>query len=116
MSDRKVKLPNPQNAILGDKLERYCLNLQHSRGKHKALIFQKRLGITVSNKTILEDALLRAIQEQEAMFYKQDSFGIHYDVKFFFTTDFGSSWVLSCWIIRHDEDFPRLTNVYPVHK
>jgi hypothetical protein len=24
--------------------------------------------------------------------------------------------VLSCWIIRTDEDFPRLTNTYPVDK
>ncbi|MFM7791269.1 MAG: DUF6883 domain-containing protein, partial [Microcystis panniformis] len=45
-----MKLPNPEGAILGDKLERYCLNFQHSVGKHKALMFQKRLGITITNK------------------------------------------------------------------
>ena len=111
-----MKLPNPQRAILGDKLERYCLNFQHSVGKHKALMFQKRLGITLTNKKILEDALLKVIIEQEAILYKQDSFGLHYDVKFYWETEFGASWVLSSWIIRNSEDFPRLTNVYPVDK
>ncbi|ELS03562.1 hypothetical protein Xen7305DRAFT_00032860 [Xenococcus sp. PCC 7305] len=49
-----MKLPNNNQAILGDKLERYCLNNQHIQGKHKALLFQKRLGITSENKEILE--------------------------------------------------------------
>lgn len=111
-----MKLPNPEKAILGDKLERYCLNFQHSLGKHKALIFQKRLGITLSNKNILEEALLKALKENDAIIYKTDSFGIHYDVKFFLKTETGSSLVLSSWIIRFEEDFPRLTNVYPVDK
>ncbi len=50
-----MKLPNSDQAILGDKLERYCLNTQHLQGKHKALLFQKRLGITIENQEILED-------------------------------------------------------------
>ncbi len=29
-----MTLPNSQNAILGDKLDRYFLNLDHSVGKH----------------------------------------------------------------------------------
>lgn len=111
-----MRLPNPEIAILGDKLERYCLNFQHSLGKHKALIFRKRLGITLTNKKILEEALLKALWENEAILYKEDSFGSHYDVKFFLETEFGSSWLLSSWIIRCQEDFPRLTNVYPVDK
>ena len=111
-----MKLPNQENAILGDKLDRYCLNFQHNLGKHKALLFQKRLGITLANKKLLEDALLVAIHENDAIIYKKDSFGIHYDVRFFLETEFGSSWVLSSWIIRFEEEFPRLTNVYPVNK
>jgi hypothetical protein len=111
-----MKLSNPERAILGDKLERYCLNLEHQVGKHKALLFQKRLGITLANKDILENALLMAIYENEAILYKQDSWGIHYDVKFFFQTEWGSSWVLSSWILGIQDDFPRLTNVYPVDK
>ncbi|EAZ88604.1 DUF6883 domain-containing protein [Crocosphaera chwakensis] len=111
-----MKLPNPKRAILGDKIERYSLNFEHPIGKHKALLFQRRLGITLTNKSILENALLEAICENEAILYKEDSWGTHYDVKFFLETDIGSSLILSAWIIRFQEDFPRLTNVYPINK
>ena len=69
-----MKLANSDQAILGDKLERYCLNPQHIQGKHKALLFQKKLGITLKNKEILEQALLQAIKENDAVIYKQDRY------------------------------------------
>lgn len=46
-----MKIPNGDKAQLGDKLERYSLNLQHPKGKDKAILF-KRLGITLANKEI----------------------------------------------------------------
>lgn len=102
--------------MLGDKLERYSLNMQHPKGKDKAILFRNRLGITLENKAILEVALLKCAVNQEAEIYKKDNYGTQYDLKFFMTTETGSSWVLSCWMIRTDEDFPRLTNTYPVNK
>ncbi|MEO0686967.1 MAG: DUF6883 domain-containing protein [Cyanobacteria bacterium J06649_11] len=54
---------NSKQAILGNKLERYCLNYQHLQVKHKALLFERKLGITVNNKEVLEQAILKAIQE-----------------------------------------------------
>ncbi len=111
-----MKVPNGEQAILGDKLERYCLNNQHFQGKHKALLFQSRLGITIKNKEILEQALLKALPENDAIIYKQDRYGVHYDVKFQLQTEVGSSLILSSWIIRENETFPRLTNAYPVNK
>ena len=111
-----MKLPNSEQAILGNKLERYCLNSQHLQGKHKALLFKRKLGITVDNKEVLEQAILNAIQENDAIIYKQDYYGVHYDVKFILQTEVGSSFVLSSWIIRTQETFPRLTNAYPVNK
>jgi hypothetical protein len=111
-----MKLPNGHKAQLGDKLERYSLNLQHSKGKDKATLFRNRLGITVENKELLEEALLESAINNEAEIYKTDDYGTQYDTKFFMTTAAGGAWVLSCWIIRSNEDFPRLTNVYPVNK
>ncbi|RMG10844.1 MAG: hypothetical protein D6728_09890, partial [Cyanobacteria bacterium J055] len=61
-----MKLPNGHKADLGDKLERYSLNPDHPKGKHKALLFEKRLGITLKNKDILEQALREAAREGEA--------------------------------------------------
>jgi hypothetical protein len=111
-----MKLPNGDQAQLGDKLERYVLNTQHPKGKDKATLFKNRLGITLENKEVLENILLDVAINCEAIIYKQDKYGIQYNIKFSMTTEVGKSWVISCWIIRAGEDFPRLTNTYPVNK
>jgi hypothetical protein len=111
-----MRLPNGDLAQLGDKLDRYVLNLEHPKGKDKATLFKNRLGITLRNKEILENALLEAAMSSDAVVYKQDQFGTQYDIKFLLTTEVGRSLILSCWIIRDNEDFPRLTNAYPVQK
>jgi hypothetical protein len=110
-----MKLPNGDQANLGDKLERYCLNPEHSKGKHKALLFEKRLGITLNNKEILENALKKAAIEGEVELYKSDQYGTHYDLIFTLQTELGKSLILSCWIIKITESFPRLTNAYPIN-
>lgn len=79
-------------------------------------MFKNRLGITLENKEILETMLLDVAINQEAIIYRQDKYGIQYDIKFSMTTEVGKSLVISCWIIRAGEDFPRLTNTYPVNK
>ncbi|MFP4103563.1 DUF6883 domain-containing protein [Coleofasciculus sp.] len=109
-----MKLPNGDRAKLGDKLDRYSLNMQHPKGKDKANLFRNRLGITLENKELLETALLESAVNNEATLHKTDEYGTQYDVKFLMTTDVGSSLVLGCWIIRTGEEFPRLTNTYPV--
>ncbi len=111
-----MNLPNGEAAQLGDKLERYCLNPIHPKGKDKATLFRLRLGITLDNKATLEDALLEAAIFGTAVLYRADEYGIHYDIRFQMSTETGTALVLSCWIIRQDEDFPRLTNAYPVDR
>lgn len=109
-----MKLPNGDRAELGNKLERYSLNLQHPKGKDKAVMFRNRLGITLESKAILEAALLESPAKDEAIVYRTDQYGTHYDIQFSMTTAIGTSLVLGCWIIRAGENFPRLTNVYPI--
>jgi len=111
-----MKLPNGNQAQLGDKLDRYILNPQHPKGKDKATLFKNRLGITLESKEILENILLDVAIGHKATIYKQDRYGIQYDIKFPMTTEFGKSLVISCWIIRAGEDFPRLTTAYPINK
>jgi hypothetical protein len=111
-----AKLPNGDQAQLGDKLERYVLNPQHPKGKDKAALFKNRLGITLENKEVLEKALLDVASNQEATVHKQDQYGTQYDINFLMTTEVSTSLVISCWIIRAGEDFPRLTNAYPISK
>ena len=47
-----MKLPNGDRAYLGDKLERYCLNPNHPKGKNKANLFRQRLGLTLKQKNV----------------------------------------------------------------
>ena len=110
-----MKLPNGDQANLGDKLERYCLKPEHSKGKHNALLFEKRLGITLNNKEILENALKKAVMEGEVELYKSDRYGNHFDLIFTLQTKLGKSLILSCWIIKITKNFPRLTNTYPIN-
>jgi len=70
-----MKLPNGEKALLGDKLERYSLNMQHPKGKDKAILFRNRLGIILENKDILEVALLECTVNQEAEIHKTDNYG-----------------------------------------
>jgi hypothetical protein len=111
-----MKLPNGERAQLSQKLERYSLNMDHSKGRDKAILFKKRLGITLENKEILETALLQAAIEDEAILRQVNDYGSHYNVRFLMQTETGRSIVLSGWTIRPNEDFPRLTNAYPVNK
>ena len=111
-----MKLPNGARAQLGQKLEKYSLNMDHSRGRDEAILFNKRLGITLENREILEAALLQAAIEDEAILRQANDYGSHYNVRFSMQTETENSIVLSGWIIRPNEDFPRLTNTYPVNK
>ena len=111
-----MKLPNGERAKLGQKLERYSLNMDHPNGRHKAILFRKRLGITLDNKEVLEATLIQSAIKGDAILHNRNEYGEHYNLKFFMETEMGSSLVLSCWTIAPDEHFPRLTNCYPVNK
>ncbi len=111
-----MKLPNGHLADLGNKIEGYCLNFNHNKGKHKARLFQSKLGITFTNSNILKQALTEAAINETAIPKKQDKYGTYYTMKFTLKTNFGESLILASWIIRNTEDFPRLTSCYPVEK
>jgi hypothetical protein len=87
---------------------------EHAKGKDKAPLSANRLGITLENKEVLEEVLWAVVIHDEATLKKRDQYGDHYNIKFLMQTDVGESWVLSCWIVATDEDFPRLTNAYPI--
>ena len=108
-----MRLPNGEHADIGSKLEDYSLNLLHRQGQHKARVFESALGITLENKHLLASALLdRAAHSRDALATGDNGFGHTYVLRFRLTTHQGSATVLSAWIIRRDEDFPRLTTCY----
>ena len=110
-----MKLPNSDRADLGTKIEDYTLNPRHREGRHKARVFLSVLGISLENSEILREAVLTAAKtSDEAEARGDNGFGDAYVLRFPITTRVGSATVLSVWIIRHGEDFPRLTNCYIV--
>ena len=110
-----MKLPGGNRADLGTKLEDYSLNPLHRHGQHKARVFESALGITLANKEVLVRALLSTAENSNDFAALGDNgFGETYVLRFRLTTNKGSATVLSAWIIRHNEDFPKLTTCFIV--
>jgi hypothetical protein len=110
-----MKLPNGGRADLGAKLEDYTLNPLHRNGRNKARVFDVVLGITLTNADVLRHALFdAAVNSDQAEPRGDNGFGEVYVLRFPLTTMKGTATVLSAWIIRHGEDFPRLTTCYIV--
>ena len=108
-----MKLPNGERANLGVNLEDYVLNPLHREGQHKAHVFASVLGITSANAQVLRNALLDAAVSADHVESKGDNgFGTVYVLRFPLATAQGTATVPSAWIIRHGEDFPRLTTCY----
>src|SRR5207244_2245389 len=106
-----MKLPNADRAVVEiAKLRDYCLNSNHPRGRHKARIFAAALGLTAADADELRDALLAAAVTQEATPTDQDEYGQRYVLDFDMVRSTGQATIRSTWIVRADEDFPRLTS------
>jgi hypothetical protein len=110
-----MRLPNADRADLGTKIEDYTLNVLHREGRHKARMFESALGVTESNADVLRRALLDAAAASDQVEARGDSgFGNVYVLRFPLSTAKGAGTVLSVWIVRHGEDFPRPTTCYIV--
>ena len=107
-----MKLPNGNRAELGDKLESYSLNPLHREGRHKARVFASALGISLGNADLLRGAVRKAAESEDAEARGNNGFGDVFIQRFPLATDLGNATVLTAWIIRKDEDFPRLTTCY----
>ncbi|MEK7808592.1 MAG: DUF6883 domain-containing protein [Chloroflexota bacterium] len=108
-----MKLPNADRAEVEiEKLREYCLNSSHPRGKHKARVFKAALGLTDDDADALRQKLIEIAPTVEAELGEEDEYGQRY------SSDFDLEWnekkakVRATWIIRADEDFPRLTSCY----
>lgn len=108
-----MKLPNSERGIVDiTKLRNYCLSVEHRRGQHKARVFAATLGLTAENAEELRAALLNAAQTYEAISTEQDAYGQRYVLDFTLARAGRQAIIRSTWIIRRNEDFPRLTSCY----
>ncbi len=108
-----MKLPNGDRAIVDiEKLRGYCLNPTHVKGKHKARVFRAALGLTKEDAGRLREVLLKVARSGEARRGEQDDFGQRFVIEFSMLGPHGDVTVRSAWIIKTDEDVPRLINCY----
>jgi hypothetical protein len=112
-----VKLPNADRAVVDiEKLREYSLNPNHPEGKHKARVFLAAIGFKAEDAERLRELILEAISTIEAKAQQPTSYGQRFVVDFSVKAEQGLvvtlKTVRSTWIIRNDEDFPRLTSCY----
>jgi len=112
-----VKLPNADRAVIDiEKLRDYSLNSAHPKGKHKARMFLAALGFKADDAERLRKLIREAILVEEATEQQPTDYGRR------FIVDFQIKWeekfvvsfvtIRTAWIIRNDEDFPRLTSCF----
>ena len=108
-----MRLPNGDRADLGTKIEDYVLNQRHWEGRHEARMFESVLGITLANREVLRQAVLSAAENSDdAEALGNNGHGEIYRLRFELTSQQGRANVLTVWIIRDGEDFPRLVTCY----
>ena len=109
-----MTLPNREQAVVEIiKLRGYCLNQKHRRGRHKAQVFATTLGLTAEHAETLRQVLLSAALTEPAIPVEEDMYGQRYQLDFTMAGPNGQqATIRSGWIVRHGENFPRLTTCY----
>ena len=112
-----MQLPNSHRAVVDiEKLRNYSLNPDHPEGKHKARAFREKLGFERKDAELLRQSILEAILKGDAMEQKPTEYGRRFVMDFEIQRGVGvigyRAVVRTAWIIRSDEDFPRLTTCF----
>ncbi|HRQ41756.1 MAG TPA: hypothetical protein PLD25_27865 [Chloroflexota bacterium] len=106
-------IPNAKHAIVDiRKLHDYVLNPEHDRGKHKARVFASVFGLAANDAEALRIYLLEIVQTHEAQSATEGDYGQIYRIDLPFTWNNVTENVRITWIIRHDEDYPRLVSCF----
>jgi hypothetical protein len=72
-----MHIPNGKNATVDiRKIEDYCLNPSHPRGRHKARVFRDALDLRRGDAAWLRDALLEAAPTGDAVLITTDGWGV----------------------------------------
>ena len=94
-------LPNAEGAILdARKLDAYCLNPAHPRGRHKARVFREALGLHRDDASWLSAVLLGGILRTDAEQMAADRFGSRWRVDLQITHGDRNAAVRTIWIVR----------------
>ena len=106
-------IPNADRAFIDPrKLAEYSLSPEHPVGGHKAILFERVLGITAEHAEELREILFHVAARASAAAGRLDEFGQRYTIDFTLCTTIGTTSMHSAWIVRPTEDFPRLTTCF----
>jgi hypothetical protein len=111
-------LPHGAQAIgVRDKLQRYALNAEHERGRHKARLFSSILGITLERIDYLEGAIQTGVLAVGVSAARGTPWGIScvVDVPVRGVGAKGGRVVdvRTAWLLRGAGAAPSLTSAYP---
>jgi hypothetical protein len=107
------RLPHGDQAILDmRKIEDYCLNPSHPRGRHKARVFREALDLQRSDASWLRDALLEAARSAEAFRDGEHAWGTHWRLDANLRRQGKSAVVRMIWIVRTGESAPRFVTCW----
>jgi hypothetical protein len=107
-----MKLPNGDHAVIPmEKLTGYCLNPNHSSGKHKARVFASTLGITTKNANDLRELIALAAIEGEVIQLDGTEFGQLYKVDWAIPAQ-ESVILRTLWEISSKQPNPRLVSAF----
>lgn len=110
-----MKIPNCEKAYLDiRKLQDYCLSNIHPVGKHKAKVFLSALGITADDAELLREIILDKVCNDNGLAAQIDEYGNRYTLDMIIKIRSKEATVRTAWIIKQNEDFPRLTTCYVV--
>ena len=110
---RMARLPNSERARLDlRKIEDYCLNPEHPRGRHKARLFRELLGLTRADGRWLRHALLDAVASRDAIEIASDAFGRRWRIDVPVSRHARHVMVRTVWIVRTGEEAPRFVTCW----
>jgi hypothetical protein len=109
-----MPLPNADHAVVDEaKIRGYLLSPAHPVGRFKARFFVS-LGYTVEEWERLRDDILELARTGQVSLETHGPYGRKFEVDGILGGPSGrSAMVRSGWIIRMEEDFPRLVTVFP---
>src|SRR3954469_5130968 len=82
------------------KIEDYCLNPSHPRGRHKARAFWEALKLQRSDASWPRDALLEAARTGDAVQVGDDAWGTHWRLEATIGRSEESAVCRTIWIVR----------------
>lgn len=96
-----------------DKLTAYSLNMEHEKGKHKAVVFQSALGYNQDNAGQLEQAIKAGLHRYRAIPIGDDGYGPKFNVMLLIDGPNGKRQpVKTTWIYDKGLDTPRMVTCY----